>query len=83
MNNLNESKILQNALVGVEFEFYSNFSAEDTAKKLEKLLGKKIHVEDKAHSDFEVTRDEFKIEPDMSGGAKLLELVTGAQVSYL
>lgn len=78
MNNLNESGILQNALVGVEFEFYSNFSAEETAEKLAKLLGKKIHVETKAHSDFEVTRDEFKIEPDMSGGAKLLELVTGA-----
>jgi hypothetical protein len=78
MNNLNESSILQNALVGVEFEFYSNFSAEETAEKLAKLLGKKIHVETKAHSDFEVTRDEFKIEPDMSGGAKLLELVTGA-----
>ena len=78
MNNLNDSNVLQNALIGVEFEFYSNFSAEETAKKLAKLLGKKIHVEDKAHSDFEVTQDEFKIEPDMSGGAKLLELVTGA-----
>lgn len=78
MNNLNEGNILKNALIGVEFEFYSNFSAEDTAKKLAELLGKKIHVETKAHSDFEVTQDEFKIEPDMSGGAKLLELVTGA-----
>jgi hypothetical protein len=78
MNNLNDSNVLQNALVGVEFEFYSNFSAAETAKKLATLLGKKIHVEEKAHSDFEVTQDEFKIEPDMSGGAKLLELVTGA-----
>lgn len=78
MNNLNDASILQNALIGVEFEFYSNFSASETANKLAKLLGKKIHVETKAHSDFEVTQDEFKIEPDMSGGAKLLELVTGA-----
>jgi len=78
MNNLNDIDILKNCLCGVEFEFYSNFSAEETAKQLAKLLGKKIQVEIKAHSDFEVTQDEFKIEPDMSGGAKLLELVTGA-----
>ena len=78
MNNINDVNILQNALIGVEFEFYSNLSTEETATQLTKLLGKKIHVETKAHSDFEVTRDEFKIEPDMSGGAKLLELVTGA-----
>lgn len=78
MNNLNDVNILKNALVGVEFEFYSNLSAEKTAEQLAELLGKKIRVETKAHSDFEVTQDEFKIEPDMSGGKKLLELVTGA-----
>ena len=78
MNNLNDANILKNALVGVEFEFYSNLSAEETAKQLAELIGKKIRVETKAHSDFEVTQDEFKIEPDMSGGKKLLELVTGA-----
>lgn len=78
MNNINDANVLQNALVGVEFEFYSNLSTDETASQLAKLLGKKIHVETKAHSDFEVTQDEFKIEPDMSGGAKLLELVTGA-----
>jgi hypothetical protein len=82
MNNIDDSNILKNALVGVEFEFYSNFSAEETAKKIAILLGKKIHVEIKAHSAFEVTQDEFKIEPDMSGGAKLLELVTGALPYY-
>jgi hypothetical protein len=82
MNNLDDANILKNALVGVEFEFYSNFSAEETAKKIAILLGKKIHVEIKAHSDFEVTQDAFKIEPDMSGGAKLLELVTGALPYY-
>ena len=78
MNNLNDSKILQNALVGVEFEFYSNIEIKETAKQLSELIGKKIRVETKAHSDFEVTQDEFKIEPDMSGGVKLMELVTGA-----
>lgn len=78
MNNINDANILQNALIGCEFEFYSNLPAQETADKLAELLGKKIHLEDKAHSDFEVTQNEFKIEPDMSGGAKLLELVTGA-----
>jgi len=72
MNNLNNSNILEKALVGVEFEFYSN-----KPKELADLIGKKIRVEDKAHSDFEVTSDEFKIEPDLSGGVKLMELVTG------
>lgn len=79
MNNFNDSNILKNALVGVEFEFYSNYTPEETATHLKKLLGKKIRVESKAHSDFEVTKDEFKLEPDMSGGANLVELVTGAQ----
>lgn len=82
MNTFNDSEILKNALVGVEFEFYSNISIEETAKELAKILNKKIRVEKKAHSDFVVTADEFKIEPDMSGGAKLMELVTGAMPYY-
>lgn len=82
MNTFNNSEILKNALVGVEFEFYSNISIEETAKELAGILNKKIRVEEKAHSDFVVTADEFKIEPDMSGGAKLMELVTGAVPYY-
>jgi hypothetical protein len=82
MNTFNDSEILKNALVGVEFEFFSNLSIDETSKQLAKLLDKKIRVETKAHSDFEVTADEFKIEPDMSGGAGLMELVTGAQPYY-
>ena len=78
MNNFNQAEILKNALVGVEFEFYSNYEVEKTANELKKLLGKKIRVEGKAHSDFEVTPGEFKLEPDMSGGSNLVELVTGA-----
>jgi len=79
MNKFNDSEILKNALVGVEFEFYSNHSIEKTSKELGALLNKKIRVEEKAHSDFEPTDKEFKIEPDMSGGENLMELVTGAQ----
>lgn len=82
MDTFNDSKILKNALVGVEFEFFSNISIEDTSKKLGALLDKKIRVEEKAHSDFEPTDKEFKLEPDMSGGEGLMELVTGAQPYY-
>lgn len=82
MNTFNDSNILKNALVGVEFEFYSNLPIDETAKKLGSLLNKKIQVETKAHSDFEPTADHFKIEPDMSGGEKLMELVTGPMPYY-
>mgnify|MGYP003119947997 CR=1 FL=1 len=70
--------ILLDSLVGVEFEFYSEKSAEEAAKELSNILSKKIRVEEKAHSDFKPTDKEFKIEPDMSGGKGLMELVTGA-----
>ena len=61
MNTFTDSEILKNALVGVEFEFFSDLGTEETAKQLEKVLNKKIRVETKAHSDFEVTSKEFKI----------------------
>lgn len=72
------TQILNSSLIGVEFEFYSNVSVEETKDSLSKVLGKKIRIEEKAHSDFVPTVDEFKLEPDMSGGKGLVELVTGA-----
>jgi len=69
--------ILNAALMGVEFEFYSNFDLEATQKSLATLLDRKIRLEDKAHSDFQPSAEEFKMEPDMSGGKGLVELVTG------
>ena len=78
MINLSDSEILQKGLVGIEFEFYANVSLEETAKQLAEALGKKIRIEKKHHSDFTPNQKEFKIEPDMSGGAGLMELVTGA-----
>ena len=70
--------ILNAALMGVEFEFYSNLDLEATRKELMELLDRKIRLEDKAHSEFQPSPEEFKMEPDMSGGAGLIELVTGA-----
>jgi hypothetical protein len=69
--------ILEDALIGIEFEFYSNKSDEETRSELSKVLGKKIRLEDTVHSDFKPTENEFKIEPDMSGGKGLMELITG------
>ena len=69
--------ILNAALMGVEFEFYSNLDLGATQKSLATLLDRKIRLEDKAHSDFQPSAEEFKMEPDMSGGKGLIELVTG------
>ena len=76
--NSDRNSILNAALVGVEFEFYSNIGLEETRKSLSDLLGRPIRLETKAHSEFQPSADEFKIEPDMSGGKGLMELVTGA-----
>jgi len=71
-------QILNASLCGVEFEFYSKLGLEETKDQLSTLLGRPIRLEDKAHSDFQPSDKEFKIEPDMSGGKGLMELVTGA-----
>ena len=71
------NSILNSALVGVEFEFYSNIGLEETRKSLSDLLGRPIRLETTAHSEFQPSADEFKLEPDMSGGKGLAELVTG------
>jgi len=77
---LNEQtlNVLLNSKIGYEFEFYSNYSPEETGEKLSKYLDKKISVFDESHNDFKVTTDHYKIEKDYSGGKKLIELVTAA-----
>jgi hypothetical protein len=77
---LNEANkdILLHSFCGIEFEFYSNHSVEKTAEMVGEYLGRKIQVEEKAHSDFQPSDKVFKLEPDMSGGAGLIEMVTGA-----
>ena len=70
--------VLNGSQIGIEFEFYSDLGVEKTKDALSKLLNRKIRLEDKAHSDFQPSSEVFKIEPDMSGGKGLMELVTGA-----
>ena len=72
-----KEQILNSAQIGVEFEFYSNIGLEETQKSLSNLLNRKIQLEEKSHSDFVPDDKVFKMEPDMSGGKGLIELVTG------
>jgi hypothetical protein len=82
MQKLNVSSdrhsVLNASQIGIEFEFYSNLELEETQKSLSELLNRKIRLEEKAHSDFQPSAEVFKMEPDMSGGKGLIELVTGA-----
>jgi len=81
MQKLNQkserSSILNGSQIGIEFEFYSNLELDETKESVSKLLNRKIKLEDKAHSDFQPSAEVFKMEPDMSGGKGLIELVTG------
>lgn len=72
--------ILNSSQIGIEFEFYSNLEEEATVDSISKLLNRKIRLETKAHSDFQPSKEVFKLEPDMSGGKGLMELVTGAML---
>ena len=76
-SNSTRHEVLAASQMGIEFEFYSNLELKKTQKSLSELLGRKIQLEEKAHSDFVPSADVFKMEPDMSGGAGLIELVTG------
>lgn len=63
--------------IGIEFEFHSELDTTKLGKILEKELNKKITVSKTYHSEIPVNQEEFKIEPDFSGGKKLVELITG------
>ena len=77
---LNDYDILKNAIIGFEFEFYSTINYPMTLEKFNrelKDLGIKVWGFKQYHSDFEVDKNNFKIEPDFSGGWNLCELITG------
>jgi hypothetical protein len=76
---LNQSLKLKNSLVGFEFEFYmKDLSFYKTLEMLNNELSPvKVWGFRKYHSDFTPDKDNFKIEPDLSGGNNLVELVTG------
>lgn len=75
---INYSTILQHAVVGFEFEFYSEKPYYKLLEYFNRELNPiKVHGFRKYHSSFEPDAVNFKIEPDLSGGVTLIELITG------
>ena len=73
----NQSKLFNNVNLGFEFEFFSPIPRFELAEKLSAALNKKIVWTDEYRSDLPVSREEFKLEADFSGGFKMNELITG------
>ena len=81
---LNQSNKLKNARIGFEFEFYvKDLSFYKTLELLNiELDPVKVWGFRKYHSDFTPDDKNFKIEPDLSGGSNMVELVTGPMDYY-
>lgn len=73
---LNEFDILKNAIIGLEFEFVSKLSYHNTLEVLNRKIDKKIHASKVYHSDLPVDENNWKLEPDLSGGFNCAELIT-------
>jgi hypothetical protein len=76
---INQSNKLKRSTIGIEFEFYmKDVSYYKTLEMLNKELSPvKVWGFRQYHSGFKPDRDNFKIEPDLSGGSNMVELVTG------
>ena len=76
---INNTDTLKKARVGFEFEFFmKDLSYYKTMELLNQYLAPvKVWGFKKYHSDFTPDSENFKIEPDLSGGANMVELVTG------
>jgi len=69
---------LKYAIIGFEFEFYTERSYFKLLELLNNTLAPiKVHGFRKYHSSFKPDENNFKIEPDLSGGPELVELITG------
>lgn len=76
---INNSEILKKAICGFEFEFFmKDLSYYKTMELLNQYLAPvKVWGFRQYHSDFTPDSKNFKIEPDLSGGSNMVELVTG------
>lgn len=74
---VSRNKVLGALKIGWEMEFYSDMNRKDIARALSKELRKKIKVGSIYHSKVIVDENNFKIEPDFTGGIKMHELITG------
>lgn len=81
---LNQSDKLKKAVCGFEFEFYmKDLSFYKTLELLnQELTPVKVWGFREYHSDFTPDENNFKIEPDLSGGSNMVELVTGPMDFY-
>lgn len=75
--HFDKRQLLSSAVLGFEFEFFSEMVRGRITESLSKLLGKKVILSNKYHSKVPVNSNTFKLEPDYSGGGKMNELVTG------
>ena len=76
---LNQTNKLKKSRIGFEFEFYlSDLSYYKTLEMLNQELSPvKVWGFRQYHSDFTPDKNNFKIEPDLSGGSNMVELITG------
>lgn len=75
--DLNKKSLFDNVNLGFEFEFFSPMDRRELSEKLSKALGKRVAWTDHYQSSIPVSQDEFKLEPDFSGGFRMNELITG------
>lgn len=76
---LNQIFKLKKSIIGFEFEFYmKNISYYKTLELLNQELSPvKVWGFRQYHSGFTTDENNFKIEPDLSGGSNMVELITG------
>lgn len=80
---IKEKEIFNSSIVGLEFEFYCDYGYNTLLYKLNKeLYPVKVWGFKEYHSDMKPDENNFKIEMDLSGGANLIELVTGPLSYY-
>lgn len=75
---------LKNSKIGMEFEFYTKDISYYKALELlnQELSPVKVWGFRQYHSSFETDSKNFKIEPDLSGGSNMVELVTGPMTYF-
>jgi len=75
---INDWNILQNAIIGFEFEFYADKSYYKLLEHLNNVLKPvKVSGFKRYHSSFTPTDKHWKIEPDLSLGYEGCEIITG------
>ena len=91
MNIQQKYEILSSAMVGIEWEIYSEKSPKEISKSLSSAIGKKVVIptvikdlksqqQTRYHSKMEATSTVFKLERDFSGGSDMYEIISGPMI---